>query len=136
VVAIEFPIREALHNFFSFYPLNRKCNNKIKSHILKLDNLMLLSSSDSWSVVIVIDASIKNQVATSISQVHSYSRLVIKTIYHAINVMTTEADKLFAIRCDINQTIYLFNVNKISVIIDSIYVARRIFDSSTHLYQT
>ena len=119
---------------FSFYPLNRKNNNNTKSHLFKLNNLTLLASSDSWSVIVVIDTSIKSQVATSISHVHSHDRLVIKTIHHTVNVMTTEA-KLFAIRYSINQAICLPSVSKIFVITDFIHVARRIFESSSHLYQ-
>ena len=121
-------------SYFSFYPLNRKSNNNIKNYILKLDNLMYLSSSDPQLVVVVIDANIKNQATTLISHIHSYNRPVIKIIYHTINIMTTKA-KLFAIRYSINQAIYLPNVNKIFVITDFIHVARRIFDSLSYLYQ-
>ena len=49
--------------------------------------------------------------------------------------MATEAE-LFAIRCSINQAIYLLNTKKIFVVMDSIYTARRIFDLlSSHPYQ-
>ena len=88
-------------NCFSFHTLNKKSNNNVKSHLLKLNDLTLQALSDSWLVVIVTDASIKNQVATSISHIHSYNRLVIKTVHHAVNVITTEAE-LFVIRCGIN----------------------------------
>ena len=33
-------------NQFSFYPVNRKSNNNIKSHLTKLNNLILHASSD------------------------------------------------------------------------------------------
>ena len=67
---------------------------------------MLLSSLDLQSVVVVTDASIKNQVTTPILHVHSHDRLVVKIVHHTVNIMTTEA-KLFIIRYSINQTIYL-----------------------------
>jgi len=58
-----------------------------------------------------------------------------KTIHHAINVTSTEA-KLFAIRCGINQSICFNNISKIIVITNSIHTARRIFDPSSHSFQT
>ena len=88
-------------NFFSFHTLNRKSNNNVKSYLLKLNHLTLQALSDSWSVVIITDASIKNQVATLISHIYSHDRLAIKTVYYAINVMTTKG-RLFVIRYRIN----------------------------------
>jgi len=78
--------------------------------------------------VVVSDASIKNQVTTSISYIHSYNKPVIKTIYHAVRVISTEA-KLFAIRCSIIQATYLPHINQIIVIMDSIHAAKKIFNS-------
>ena len=120
-------------NCFSFHPLNRKSNNNIKSHLLKLDNLTLQISSDPWLVIIVTDASIRSQVTTLISYVYNHDRPVIKIVHHAINVMTTKA-KLFVIRCGINQAIHLPNISKIFVITGSIYMARIIFVPSSYLY--
>ena len=58
-----------------------------------------------------------------------------KTIHHAINVTSTEAE-LFTIKCGINQSICFNNISKIVIITDSIYVAWRIKDSSSHSFQT
>ena len=85
-------------------------------------------------VVVVIDTSIKDQVAISIWHVYSHNRLIIKTIYHSVNVTSTEA-KLFAIRYSINQATHLLNTNHIFAIMDSIHAAKRIFDSLSYLYQ-
>jgi len=49
--------------------------------------------------------------------------------------MTTKAE-LFAIRCGLNQAIHLSNVKKIFIVIDSIHIARRIFDVLSHPYQS
>ena len=57
-----------------------------------------------------MNVSIKNQIATLISHIHSYDKPVIKTIHHAVNITSTKT-KLFVIRCSINQAIYLSNVN-------------------------
>ena len=79
---------------FSFYSKNRKSEENIKAYICRLDEIILLSSADPKSVVIVSDASIKNQVATSIVHVHVCNSPVLKTIHHTINVTTTEAELL------------------------------------------
>ena len=51
--------------------------------------------------VVISDISIKNQVATLIAHIHVSNNLVIKTLYHTVNVTSTKAE-LFAIRCNIN----------------------------------
>jgi len=117
-----------------FHLLNRKSNDNIKSYLHKLNSIILQALSDLHSVVVVLDTSIKNHVATSISHVHSYNSPVIKTIHHAVNVSSTEAE-LFTIRCSINQATYLPNINHIFIITDSIHATDRIFDSLLHLYQ-
>ena len=95
---------------FSFYFTNRKSKENIKAYIHRLNKITLLLSADPKSIVIVLNTSIKNQVATLIAHIHIYDSLVVKTIYHAINVTTTEAE-LFTIRCGINQATYLNNIN-------------------------
>jgi len=42
---------------------------------------------------------------------------------------------MFAIRCGINQAVDIPNIKKIIIITDSLHVARRIFNLSSHLYQ-
>ena len=121
-------------NHFSFHLLNRKSDDDIKSHLHKLNNIIFQILLDPHSVVIVLDASIKNHVVTSISYVHSHDSPVIKTIHYVVNVLSTEA-KLFVIRCSINQAICLPNINCIFVITDSIHAADRIFDSLLYPYQ-
>ena len=78
--------------------------------------------------------SIRNNVATFITHIHSYSNSVKKTLYHAVNITMTEA-KLFAIRCGINQTIQITDVTHIIVITDFIHSVHHIFDPSIHPYQ-
>jgi len=97
-------------SYFFFYSTNRKSKENIKVHICKLNKITLLLSTDPKSIVVVSDTSIKNQVAISIAHIHIHDSPVVKTIYHAINVTTTEAE-LFAIRCGINQATHLNNIN-------------------------
>ena len=70
----------------------------------------------------------------SITYIHVCNRPIIKTIYHAANITSTEA-KLFAIRCGINQATNIPGISKIIIITDSIYAVRSIFDSSIHPLQ-
>ena len=103
-------------------------------HTHKLDDIILQASADSRSIIVISNTSIKNQVATSISHIHSHSSSIIKTIHQAINVSSTEAE-LFTIRCSINQATQIPNVNCIIVITDSIHVAKRFFDLSLYSFQ-
>ena len=84
--------------------------------------------------IVVFDASIKNQVATSIIYIYTHNNPIIKILYYTINVTSTEAE-LFAIRCDINQATCMMNISHIIVITNSISVAQKIFNSSVHSYQ-
>jgi len=81
-----------------------------------------------------MDASVKNNVASSIVHIHVYNKLIVKMIHHVINVMSTKA-KFFAIRCGINQVFHLQDIFKIIVVTDSIHTAKKIFDPSSHLLQ-
>ena len=56
---------------------------------------------DSNTAIIILDNSIKNNIAISITYVHSYIKLVKKTIHHTVNITTMKAE-LFAIRYGIN----------------------------------
>jgi len=95
---------------FSFHSSSRKSKESLKTYLHNLNNITLQALADLQSAIIVLDASIKNQVATSIAHIHVYDNQVIKMIYHIINVMTTEAE-LFVIRCSINQAMHLPNIS-------------------------
>ena len=115
---------------FSFHPWTQD----VKNHFCNLDNITINMSSNSHSFIIISDASIRNNVATSISHIHSYDKPVIKTIHYMVNVTTTEAE-LFTIRCGINQAVGISNIKHIVVIMDSLHTAKRIFESSSYPYK-
>jgi len=77
--------------------------------------------------------SVKNNVATLVSHIHKNQEIIVETIYHTTNVNFTKA-RLFAIRCRINHTTYLQDVNCIIIITDAIPAAKQIFNTSIHLY--
>jgi len=83
---------------------------------------------------VIIDVSIKNNIATSVLHIHSMNSPLTKTVHHASFVISTEAE-LFAIRCSINQACSKENVLKIIVVTDFIHAAKKIFDSNSHSYQ-
>jgi len=96
---------------------------------------MVLESSSSLSVAIIAsDANIKNNVAMSIAHIHTHDKLLIKTIHHAVNITSTEAE-LFAIKCGINQAMHIDNISKIIIITDSIHMVKRIFDPFVYSFQ-
>ena len=96
---------------------------------------MVLKNSSSPSIAIIIsDMSIKNNVATSITHIYTSDKPLIKTIYHAVHVTSTEVE-LFTIRCGINQSLSVNNISKIVVITDFIHAVKNIFDPFVHPYQ-
>ena len=122
------------HSHFSFYSSNKQSDRSIKSHIHYLNNIAIKSSLDPSYALVISDASIKNNIVIYITHIHIYNKHIIKTIYYMVNVMSTEAE-LFAIRCGINQATTISGISKIIIIMDFIHAARRIFDSSLHLFQ-
>ena len=117
---------------FSFNLANKEKNDKLCFQ--QLDNMILQLSSSPSMTIIVIDASIKNDIATSILHVHLVDHPLIKTVHHTAFITSIEAE-LFVIRCGINQACNKENVSKIIIITDSIHATRKIFDSKFHLYQ-
>jgi len=126
-------IIDIFSDHFSFNVCDKRKNIKFRAQ--ELDNLTLEFSSSSLVVLVASDASIKNNIATSIAHIHIADKPLMKTIHHAVNVTSTEA-KLFAIRCGINQSSHFDNISKIIIITDSIHIAQKIFDPSSHPFQT
>ena len=58
--------------------------------------MVLRYFSDPHAALVIMDASIKNNIATSISHIHSANRPLIKTVHHASFVMSTEAKLLLS----------------------------------------
>ena len=84
---------------FSFNLVNRKEKDKICAQEL---NKMVLQISSSPSMALVItDASIKNDIATSISYIYLANHPLIKMVHYVMFITSMEAE-LFAIRCGIN----------------------------------
>ena len=92
------------------------------------------SSSSPSSALVITDASVKNNITTSIVHIHVHNKPITKTLHYALNVTSTKAE-LFTIRSSINQATNLNNISKIIVITDLIHIARKIFNPLSHPFQ-
>ena len=119
---------------FSFYSFNKWSNNSLLSYSCQLDNLVIVSSKNPLYTLIVTNASIRNNVATSITYIHICDRPIVKTLHHIVNVTSMKAE-LFAIRCSINQAANSQGISKIIVVTDLVHLAKRIFNSLSHPFQ-
>ena len=117
---------------FSFNLTNKKEKDKICFQ--QLDEIVLQSSSSPSMAIVVTDASIKNDIATSILHIHLVDHSLTKTVHYTAFVTSTEAE-LFTIRCSINQACTKENMSKIIVVTNSIHAMKKIFDSKSHPYQ-
>ena len=127
-------IMDEFSNHFSFNLVNKKEKEKYKTHAQELDDMVLSNSSSPQSALIIMDASIKNDIATLVLHIHIANCPLTKTVHHASFVTSTKAE-LFAIRCGINQACSINSISKIIVITDSIHAAKKIFNSKSHPYQ-
>jgi len=116
----------------SFNLANKGKNKSLCSH--QLDDMTIQSFMSPHTAIVVSDASIKNDIATSVSHIYIHNQSLVKTVHHAAFVTSTEAES-FAIRCSINQVCNKANISKVIVITNSIHVAKKIFNTKSHPYQ-
>ena len=119
---------------FSFHWADHRSKETKSTHIWELDKIVFIEPSNPKTIIVVLDTSIKINVIISIVHIHSHSNLIKKTLHHAINITSIEAE-LFTIKCSINQAIQFSNISCIIIITDLIYIAQWIFDSSIHPYK-
>ena len=132
---LEFSPRNRLIDSFPKQFSFHHCPHNINDYVKNLDKVVFEASSIPIASIVILDASIKNSVATSISYVHLYNKSVIKTIHWATNIIITETE-LFAIRYRINQAVNTLNIEHIIVITNFIHAVERISDFLSHPYQT
>ena len=126
-----------INNFsdcFSFNLFNKHHDNDKKICIQQLDNIVIESSNSPSTAIVVMNTSVKNDITTSISHMHTYNNPITKTLHHIVYITSTEAE-LFAIRCSINQASNHIDISKIIVVTNSIHIAKNFFDSSSHPFQ-
>jgi len=74
--SLGFRLINILPSCFSFYLSNYKSKDNKAIYICKLNECILHASSNLKMVTVILDTSIKNQVATSIVHVHSACSLI------------------------------------------------------------
>jgi len=127
-------IMDLFPNCFSFHLFSRSSNCSFKSRIQQLDALAIEFSFSSSDTLVITDASVKNNVASSIAHIYVFNKPVVKTIHCTINVTSSEAE-FFTIRCGINHAVLSQETLKIIVVTDSIHITKKIFDPSLHMLQ-
>jgi len=130
-----FHIMDNFTDCFSFNLVNKKEKEKDRICTQELDKMVLCTSSLPHTALVVTDAGIKNNIATSISHIHIANHPLTKTVHHAAFITSTEAE-LFAIRCGINQACNKENMSKVIIVTDSIHTVKKIFDSKSHPFQS
>jgi len=118
----------------SFHNADHSSNKSKAAHCKKLNKIILESSSDQKSVIIITDASIKNNVTASIAHIHFFNNPLKKMLHHVVDITPTEAE-LFTIRCGINQAVQTQDVSCIIVITNTIHVSKKIIDPFMHPHQ-
>ena len=127
-------VTDTFSNCFSFHSFSRSNDPSFKSCLQQLDALAIESSFSSSNALIITNASVKNNVTLSIVHIHVFNKPVVKTLHHTVNITSSEAE-FFAIRCGINQMVLSHETLRIIIITDSIYIAKKIFDPSSHSLQ-
>ena len=96
------------------FNLANKAKNK-SSCSQQLDDMTIQSSLSPHTAIVVSDASIKNNIATSVLHIHICDQPLVKMVHHTAFVTSTEAE-LFTIKCGISQACSKENISKIIVI--------------------
>jgi len=123
---------DTFQDWFSFNLSNKAKNNTARSQ--QLDDMTIVSSLLPYMALVISDASIKHDIATSVSHIHMQDKPLIKTVHHVVFITSTEVE-LFAIRCGLNQACNKEEISKIIVVTNSIHMAKNIFNMKLHLYQ-
>lgn len=99
--SLGFCLIDVFSRYLSFYYANHRNKKNKTTHIHNLDEYVFNALTDSKSVIVISNTSIKNNVAISIMYVYLFLNSIKKIIHHTVNIMTIEA-KLVTIRCGIN----------------------------------
>ena len=133
-LSLGFHLINTFPNNFSFISVNQEGTNALQTHYNKLDNIYEDSLANQDTIFLITDASIKNNVTTSMSHVFQGHNIINRSIYHIMNINSVEIE-LFSIRYRINQAMKQQDALKIIVVTNAIPIAKCIFDSSIHPHQ-
>jgi len=68
-----------------------------------------MTISNSNTIIVIFNASIKNNVITSVLHICNSQNIIAKTIHHVMNIISTKVE-LFSIRCGIDQAVQVPNI--------------------------
>ena len=129
-----FCLVDTFSNHFSFLSVNWKNPDILTAHCNRLKNIYEDSLINQDTMLIILDVSVKNNIATSFSHIYRGQEIIAKSIHYTINITFIGAE-LFTIKYRINYAIYLQDVACIIIITDTIPATKWIFNTSIHLYQ-
>ena len=121
-------------DWFSFSLFDKHHDDTKKIRTQQLNNMVIELLNSSSTAIIITDASVKNDITTSILHMHTYNNPITKTLHHVVYITSTEIE-LFTIRCSINQASNYNDISKIIIVTNSIHVAKNFFDSLSHPFQ-
>ena len=126
-----FCLVDMFSDHFHFHTVDYKDIKAKSTHQKKLGKIFNNSTSNSNTILVISNASIKNNIATSILHICNSLNIISKTIHYTMNIIFIKV-KLFLIRCGINLAVQVLNIRQIIIITDVIPAARYIFDWSDH----
>lgn len=91
----EFCLVDNFPNCFYFKTANCNDTKAMKSHLWSLNNIIEESSLNLNIVLVITDASVKNNVIMSIFHILYSQSILKKTIHHVVNVTSMEAETFF-----------------------------------------
>ena len=121
-------------NCFSFHLFAKSSNCSFKLCLQQLDAPTIESSASVTNALVITDASVRNNVTSSITHIHVYNKPVVKTLHYTVNITSTKVE-FFVLHCGINQVSHSYDISKIIVITDFIHTAKKIFNPSSHPLQ-
>ena len=112
-----FPSHRIIDNFLDHFVFNlhsKQKDDRACTH--QLDNMVIKASSSPSTAIVVIDTSIKNDVATLILHIHTYNNPITKTVHHIVHVTSTEAEcyELRSLGLDNRTTFVLSNTRELN----------------------
>ena len=105
-----FCLIDIFSNHFSFTLVSHKNTEALVAYQNRLDNVYKNSLINQDTIFIIVDASIKNNIAFLISHIYRGQEIIAKSIHYVMNITSTEAE-LFAIRYNINYAVQLQNIH-------------------------
>lgn len=100
-LSLGFCLVDTFPDYFFFYIVNHRSVEVKIAYKNKLKNIYIDSFNSHDTMLIITDASVKNNIATTVSYIWREHRIIMKTVHHVINIIFIEA-KIFATRYGIS----------------------------------